>query len=387
MNPLKQVVINTAIPFGLLFLLSALVLYSQNIPPYIFTLVPYIFYAISLLVLWVSWRFNRNIFIFITLPILLTSLGFEYLSAAKATLLFHYISILFPLHLLLFISFKERGLFSLWGGLKTSLLLLEIVGVAYALYVSPVAIEELLKLKIFALSFYPLSDISIAVAIFSLFTLSALILFNRYLIYNASFLVILVSFYLGMYYFKMPHAYEVSLLCMALIIFVVLIRDSYRLAFYDELTALPGRRALVEDMAKLGRKYSLAMIDIDFFKKFNDTYGHDTGDEVLKMVASKLERVTGGGKAYRYGGEEFVLLFPSVDVDTAFIHTDVVREVVAKSGFVVRNKTKNKTIYVNISAGVTQNSPKDKDPFAVMKRADDALYKAKKAGRNRVIKV
>lgn len=171
-----------------------------------------------------------------------------------------------------------------------------------------------------------------------------------------------------------------------MIVFALLIRESYRLAFYDELTSLPGRRALVEDMAKLGMKYCLVMVDIDFFKKFNDTYGHDTGDEVLKMVAGKLAQVSGGGKAYRYGGEEFVLLFPSKIIDDAYQHTDILRDTIAKTPFSVRNKKSQKNIYINISAGVVQNTSKDKDPFAVMKRADNALYKAKEAGRNKVIK-
>ena len=127
------------------------------------------------------------------------------------------------------------------------------------------------------------------------------------------------------------------------------------------------------------------MRSIDFFKKFNDTYGHDTGDEVLKMVASKLSNVSGGGKAYRYGGEEFVLLFPSVDAATAFGHTDLLRNIISKSAFMVRNKKTTKKIFINISAGIVENNSKDKDPFAVMKRADNALYKAKKAGRNQVI--
>ena len=139
-------------------------------------------------------------------------------------------------------------------------------------------------------------------------------------------------------------------------------------------------------MAKLGRKYTLAMCDIDHFKKFNDTYGHDTGDEVLKMVATKLGEVSGGGKAYRYGGEEFTILFPSKDVEESFMFVDVLRQNISTTAFTVRGKKTSKKIYVNISAGVVQNSSKDKDPFAVMKRADNALYKAKKAGRNIVIK-
>ena len=232
---------------------------------------------------------------------------------------------------------------------------------------------------------YPLKDISAVVGIFVFFVLSGLVLFNRYLVYNSSFLMIAISFYAGLYFLKTPHASEISLLLISIIIFTLLIRESYRLAFYDELTELPGRRALVEDMAKLGMKYSFAMLDIDFFKKFNDTYGHDTGDDVLKMVATKLSEVSGGGKAYRYGGEEFVILFPSVEVDQAFIHVNLVREIISKSAFRVRNTKGFKKIYVNISAGIVQNSSKDKDPFSAMKRADNALYKAKKAGRNQVI--
>ena len=173
---------------------------------------------------------------------------------------------------------------------------------------------------------------------------------------------------------------------LAVIVLVLLIRESYRLAFYDELTSLPGRRALIEDMAKLGRKYTLAMCDIDHFKKFNDIYGHDTGDEVLKMVASKLSSVSGGGKAYRYGGEEFTILFPSRELDESFMHVDVLRQNISTTPFRIRGKKTSKNIFVNISAGIVENSSKDKDPFAVMKRADNALYKAKKAGRNIVIK-
>ena len=81
-----------------------------------------------------------------------------------------------------------------------------------------------------------------------------------------------------------------------------------------------------------------------------------------------------------------MILFPSKEVDEAYVHTDALREIVANSAFSVRNKKSVKQIYVNISAGVVQNGSKDKDPFAVMKRADNALYKAKKAGRNQVIK-
>ena len=385
MNSLKAIFVNILIPLLISLVLGGVVFYQQDIPKILFLLTPYIFYAISILILWVSWHFNTNRFIFIIIPLVLIHIGFEYFSATKATALFVYSSILFPLHLLIFLLLKERGLFSIWGMLKILFFALEIGVVLYFIYNPNANIKEFLNIKIFAISFYPLKDIAVVVGIFSIFTLCALVMFNRYLVYNSSFLVITISFYAGFYFLKTPHANEVSLLLISIIIFSLLIRESYRLAFYDELTDLPGRRALVEDMAKLGMKYSLAMVDIDFFKKFNDTYGHDTGDDVLKMVATKLSQVSGGGKSYRYGGEEFVILFPSVDVDQAYIHVNLVREIISKSAFNVRNKKGFKKIFVNISGGIVQNNSKDKDPFSVMKRADNALYKAKKAGRNQVI--
>jgi len=365
----------------------ALVIYNKaKVPDFLFDILPYLFYAIVLIIVAISWHFNRNRFIFIVVPLIMIQLGFTYLSAQKATYLFMCTSLLYPLHLLMFLVLKERGLFSLWGILKIGFFVLEAGIVAYLTYSLDSTFKEALNLNIFAINFYPLKDLSIVIGITISFVMLALVIFNRYIIYNTSFLVMLVTFYLGFYFIKTPHALEMAFLAISMIILTILIREAYRLAFYDELTSLPGRRALVEDMAKLGRKYSLAMCDIDFFKKFNDTYGHDTGDDVLKMIAVKLSEVSGGGKAYRYGGEEFVLLFPSKDIDESFIHTDILRQNIASTPFIVRNKKTQKKIFVNISSGVAQNTAKDKDPFAVMKRADNALYKAKKAGRNQVIK-
>ncbi|MDX9756504.1 MAG: GGDEF domain-containing protein [Sulfurimonas sp.] len=310
MNSIKSIALNISIPFFISAVLGSMLFYEDKIPKIIFSIVPYLFYAISALILWVSWHFNRNRFIFIILPLLLIYFGFVYLGGKRATDLFLYASMLYPLHLLLFLSLKVRGLFSLWGILKIAFFVVEIAVILYLVIYPNADFIALLKMKLFVISFYPLEDISIIIAILVISIMVALVLFNRYLLYNSSFLVIAVTFYMGFYFIKTPYAKELSLLAIGVIIFILLIRESYRLAFYDELTSLPGRRALVEDMAKLGMKYSLAMIDIDHFKKFNDTYGHDTGDEVLKMVASKLAEVSGGGKAYRYGGEEFVLLFP-----------------------------------------------------------------------------
>ena len=92
---------------------------------------------------------------------------------------------------------------------------------------------------------------------------------------------------------------------------ISLAHEGFHMAFRDELTGLPGRRALNEKLQRMGRIYTLAMADVDHFKVFNDTHGHDVGDQVLRMVAAQLRRVSGGGHAYRYGGEEFTLVFPA----------------------------------------------------------------------------
>jgi diguanylate cyclase (GGDEF)-like protein len=179
---------------------------------------------------------------------------------------------------------------------------------------------------------------------------------------------------------------------------VSLMQLSYRLAFYDELTGIPGRRALYETMGRLGGRYTIAMSDIDFFKKFNDTHGHDVGDQVLKLVALKLQTVRGGGKVFRYGGEEFTILFDGKEAIEAQPFLEEVRRTVQAASFTKRapdrpkakpEKPKKKSggqkLKVTISLGAASRSDQNPNPEAVMKAADNALYKAKEAGRNCVM--
>jgi len=170
------------------------------------------------------------------------------------------------------------------------------------------------------------------------------------------------------------------------------IEVGYVMSFRDELTGLPGRRALNESLSKLGKRYTIAMVDVDRFKRFNDRFGHDAGDEALRMVASRLSRVTGGGKAYRYGGEEFTLLFPGKTLDQARPHLETLRKSVASEGFVVRSRKRpsGKKVRnpgkatVTVSIGAAERSDGRSRPEEVIRAADKALYRAKKAGRNRV---
>jgi diguanylate cyclase (GGDEF)-like protein len=178
-----------------------------------------------------------------------------------------------------------------------------------------------------------------------------------------------------------------------------LLESSYRMAYHDELTGLPARRAFNDALNRMGERYALAVVDIDHFKKFNDTYGHDTGDQVLRMVASKLARVSGGGESFRFGGEEFCILFEGRTVRDALPYLERLRGEIADTAFFVRGQDRVvKSIEhrasieraggidtrVTISIGVAGSNGKLVKIDDSLRAADKALYRAKQEGRNRV---
>jgi diguanylate cyclase (GGDEF)-like protein len=182
-----------------------------------------------------------------------------------------------------------------------------------------------------------------------------------------------------------------------LVLVVGIVESAYSLAYHDELTGLPARRALNDALLRVGGVYTVAMVDVDHFKKFNDTHGHDVGDQVLRMVAGRLARVSGGGRAFRYGGEEFAVLFPGKTAEESAPHLEDLRASVADAKFTLRGpdrpkrKPKSprargasaKQISVTVSIGAAQ-ARSAALPDDVVKAADKALYRAKEGGRNRV---
>ncbi|HZM35456.1 MAG TPA: GGDEF domain-containing protein [Burkholderiales bacterium] len=184
------------------------------------------------------------------------------------------------------------------------------------------------------------------------------------------------------------------------ILVVSLLQESHALAFRDQLTGLPGRRALEERLRSLGERYAIAMVDVDHFKEFNDTHGHDIGDQVLKLVANRLAQVGGGGTAYRYGGEEFGVLFPGVEPDEAAPWLEAIRDSIEQYRMAVRagdrpKKTEEgarrrgagageRALSVTVSIGVAGPSAEARTPQQVLTAADEACYRAKKGGRNRL---
>jgi len=171
------------------------------------------------------------------------------------------------------------------------------------------------------------------------------------------------------------------------------VESSRVLAFTDILTGVPGRRALEEALGRLSPPFTVAMVDIDHFKRFNDRFGHSVGDQALRYVADFLGRTRGGARVFRYGGEEFTLLFPGLTAEQAQPHLETTREALAASRFVVRKADRppamaakgdaGSAVPLTVSIGLAAGAAGE-DPRAVLKRADAALYRAKKAGRNRL---
>jgi two-component system cell cycle response regulator len=173
------------------------------------------------------------------------------------------------------------------------------------------------------------------------------------------------------------------------------LRDSVQLtvemAITDSLTGLNNRRyferhlaTMVEQSASRDRPFSLLVVDIDHFKAVNDTYGHDVGDEVLREFAQRLRRtVRGIDLACRFGGEEFVIAMPDTEPGLARVVAERIRARIAAEPFAIGAGTRR--IGVTASIGVASRDGRDDTAQAIVKRADEALYRAKRDGRNRVV--
>ncbi|MCA1765244.1 MAG: GGDEF domain-containing protein [Desulfobulbaceae bacterium] len=313
------------------------------------------------------------------------------------------VAVLMPLNLAWLALSREKGLVNP-AGLTRLLLIFSQPPLIAALYLYRPELLSYLSKDFLSWNFawqLPLAQPAIAAYIL---VLALLILnFSRQRgVIDAGFIWALLAGYLGL----VVYTGLLSTICImlgGLILVTSVIEAAHTMAFRDELTGLPGRRALDELLARLRGDYVVAMLDIDFFKKFNDRYGHDVGDQVLKMVAAHIAGIKGGGRPFRYGGEEFTVVFPGSAIDEVADHLERVRESVAEAGFTLRNSTRPKIpasgrkgrgrskhstrnrVGVTISIGAASRDERRQNPGQVLKKADQALYKAKKAGRNRVI--
>ena len=167
-------------------------------------------------------------------------------------------------------------------------------------------------------------------------------------------------------------------------------REAKAISLKDGLTGLLNRLAIDELLAKSFRKavegketLSLVMLDIDFFKKVNDTFGHQTGDIILKLIATTLKKLSRPfDHVGRYGGEEFIIILNNTDLSEAFVYAERIRKEIEHLGKLLANRFPG--LSLTVSAGVSQYQKNIKNRDALIAKADKALYVAKKTGRNKV---
>ena len=393
-----------AIPLVILAAAQMFFLKTVQISPALHPLINYSSFAVFSIGLILSYWFNRSRVFFVIVILAQGQLALAVPGSGWAArhfspeAVYSAASVLLPANLLFFSLLKERGVLSPGGRARFFFILAQALFILWAARQGNTDIVRFLDAAVFSpkmLSFTPIPQLSMLAFLITLAVLTARLFLDTTPL-EAWFVGALAALAPALHFRDHHLAAPVFFSSAGIMLAAAVIQDSYRKAYMDELTGLPGRRALGEGLAKLDGRYTIAMLDIDFFKKFNDTYGHDVGDEVLRYIAAVIKNVGGGGKAFRYGGEEFTILFPGKRLDQALPHLEELRKDISRRGFTLRGKDRPrkkpgqirpgsgslKKIHITVSIGVSEKSDRLGTAGDVVKAADNALYRAKDQGRN-----
>jgi GGDEF domain-containing protein len=382
-------------------------------------LVTYAFFAATIAGLLLAWRFHSSRIFFAVLVLFLAQQAISYFSqgyvatSGPGSTALAGVGLLLPLNFVL-LSFRQEKGFA-FSSIAPPALLLFVQSVILAVLCRPepsAAAQHALH--------HAVAPAPLPFATLLAFAAAAVVLLIRFLLFHkpaeGGLLWALAASLLSLHFGgvgQIPTAYFAAA---AFILAGAIIETSYLLAYHDELTTLPARRALKDALLRLEPPYSIAMVDIDHFKRCNDTYGHDTGDQVLRMVASRLARVSGGGQAYRCGGEEFAIVFPGKTTSDVLDHLEKLRGAIEASKLRLRGPDRRQDargpdrrnqrprgrgqtshairqlsrvtapaeLSVTASLGVATSRGEHPSAEEVLQAADKALYRAKAAGRNRI---
>lgn len=394
---------NFLLPGGVLLLISAVAVevgFLKNTAGFFWANYPYFIFGVGLLL---SAVFNRSRLFFALLIVALSDRALVWLaprfqSQAVQQNIFDAIALLLPLNFLALSFVRDRGIVSSRGRRRIAVLAgqLALVGLVILIPAVQVRATTVMNPSIIPTQYSEWSHLSQpALLIFGLAGGIMLIylLHRRRPVEHALFWAMVTAF-IALKAGAGTHLSSAYFATGGLILGIAVLETSYRMAYHDELTQLPSRRALNEELMKIGDAYTVAMVDVDHFKQFNDNYGHEVGDQVLQMIAARLADVNGGGKAFRYGGEEFAVIFADKSIDEAYPNLETLRRSIEKSAFTLRDRDRRgadgkkrkrhgrKKLSVTVSIGAAavkgQNVPSD----VVVSAADKALYRAKGNGRN-----
>ena len=399
-------VLDLLVPGGLIWAAAMILLRPGVLPDTALPILQVFPAAVFMIGVLLGWYFNRTRVVFAVFLLALVEQAVRHFGQGNGAawgagrIVLNAVALLLPLNLVGFSLIRERGLFTGLGLMRFALILVQVPLVAFVCRPAQRELADLLEyrwLDVGAAAWTALPQPSLVV-----FGVGGALLVVRFLIRRGAiergFVWALVAAYTAVQGSRVGWDTASFLATAGLILAVSVIEMTYWIAYYDELTGLLGRRALNEALLKLGGQYAIAMVDIDHFKRFNDRYGHEVGDQVLRMVASRLERVSGGGKPYRYGGEEFAVVFPGQTAAEAMPHLESLRRAVEASCFVLRGRDRPRkkpdkpkrpsgprnAVLVTVSIGVADRDEKRRRRRDVIKAADEALYRAKSAGRNQV---
>lgn len=397
---------NFAMPLGL-WGIALLLAGHAILPDYLSGLKihgPYLILASGLLL---SLAFRRGRAFFVLLSFTLAYFAFVFFlehenSDFMSQTVYAALCVFVPFNIAIFTLLRERGALNAPGLRRMSLPGIEVGAIAAIVLSDATEFADVLYRPI--VDYASLAGIHIP-QLGILCTVAAVVIavvcaVMRGSVIDAAFAVAASSFAVACNGLPSPGAFVWFCAMAGLIVAFAVVQDSHRMAFYDELTSLPGRRALNERLESLDGGFTLAMVDIDHFKAFNDTWGHDVGDQVLRLVAARLQRVGGGGTVYRYGGEEFVILFAGRRGTSVVEQLESLRKNIDSYKVMLRDRGRprhavpgkagpatasaNKWISVTISIGVAERADRAEMPERVIEAADKALYRAKAEGRNRV---
>lgn len=415
----KATLKSLTIPGGVLLLGVAVLVYSGwlTLP---LPALSFLYYCALLGGMLLAWRFHSSRAFSALLVLFLAQQAMALFGTGRATsgstggIALQSVAVLVPLNFVLIALMHERG-FTISSTAPIGLLLFVESVIVLVLSGSGAGAASLPSRAHHAVTTVSLPGYALLV-----FTAAAILLLARFLFsrnpIDSALLWSLAAFFLSLRFAGTPRISMTYSATAACILAASIIENSYLLAYHDELTTLPSRRAFNDALARLRQPYSIAVVDIDHFKRFNDTYGHDTGDQVLRLVAASLSRVTGGGQAYRCGGEEFAILFPGKTTTEVESHLEQLRATIEASEFRRRSgerrqvprgpdrrneRTRGRSrkgdairqlaaekspapLSVTVSIGVANCVKENSYPDAVLQAADKALYRAKENGRNRV---
>ena len=399
-------VLSYGLPEAPIILAALIYTHAKWLQDLVAPLAPFFPYAVFGAGVLLGWRFHRSRLLFALLLVTLADRTLLYFAVghdlARDRVVLQAIGVLLPLNLAALTLTAERGVLTPPGLARFALVLGQLALVAILDREAAGATATLLHTRLLPQWLFGWTSLADP-ALLAFFVAGGLVAAAQLMSptqTGRSFGWALIPTFLGLSTVRPgnPGFSTFYLATAALILIVAVAEASYHMAYQDSLTGLPARRALNEALLRLGGQYTVAMLDVDHFKRINDHHGHDVGDQVLKMIAAKLAQVGGGGKAYRYGGEEFAVIFAGRGAESCLPDLEGLRQTVDDTRFILRARFRSKKkkekvltdrgpgqrVPVTISIGVAEKNERHTKWDQVVKAADRALYRAKEGGRNQV---